>query len=366
MQPKKSIHFNGLNGIRAICALAVVVSHSSLSLSLIGLETGKIFGLAAYGVTAFFALSGFLITYLLIEEKSASKTISVKKFYIRRLLRIWPLYFGYMIIALLADIFIFNFTDFSAIGFYLFFFPNIPFSYEIVGMKTFVPIYLLGHFWSLGVEEQFYAFYPWLIKGFKKLFNVLLFMFLIVLILKLTAKYISYKTANPFWYSWADNTRFDAMAIGGFGAWLYKYRLSFVLILINSKIIQFFITGIIVLVLINMVKIPNSLSHMLVAGVAVIAIYYAHLFEKPCINLRNRYIDYFGKISFGIYVYHPLAIGLIGLLLKGLEFPPTFKIPVYFIAIILLTILFASLSFRYFENYFLKLKSRYSIVKSKD
>lgn len=365
-QPKKSIHFKGLNGIRAICALAVVFSHSSLSLSLIGLKTGKYFGLAAYGVTAFFALSGFLITYLLIEEKAANTTVSVKNFYIRRVLRIWPLYFGYMAIALFANIFIFSFTDFSSIAYYLLFFPNIPYSYEIVGMKTVVPIYLLGHFWSLGVEEQFYAFYPWLIKMFKKLTNVLLFMFLIVLAVKLAAKYFSYKTGNPFWYAWADNTRFDAMAIGGFGAWVYKYRLSFVLTLIKSKIIQFFVSAIIALVLVNMLKIPNSLSHMLVAVVTVMSIYYAHQTENPYINLRNPYIDYVGKISFGIYVYHPLAIGLTGLLMKGLVFSPVFKIPIFFVAIILLTMIFASLSFKYLENYFLKLKYNYAVVKSRD
>ena len=366
MLQQKSVHFNGLNGIRAICALAVVISHSSLSLTLVGIEAGRILGLAAYGVTAFFALSGFLITYLLIEEKTSHGRISVKKFYIRRMLRIWPLYFGYMLIAILLDIFVFHFTDFSSIGFYLFFFPNIPFSYEMVGMKTFVPIYLLGHFWSLGVEEQFYAFYPWLIKFFKKLFIVLISMFMLVFAIKLVTKFLSYKTANPFWYSWVDNTRFDVMAIGGMGAWFYKYRLPLVTQLVKSRIIQLLVTIIILLVLINMLEIPNSLAHMVVAGVTVMAIYYAHLFQKPYINLRNRRIDYLGKISFGIYVYHPLSIAFTGLLMKGLVFSPIFKIPLFIITIILFTILLAGLSYRYYENYFLKLKFNYAVVKSKD
>ena len=367
MQPQKGIHFNGLNGIRAICALAVVISHSSFSLSMAGIEAGPVFELAGYGVTAFFALSGFLITYLLMEEKETHDDISVKKFYIRRILRIWPLYFSYLIIALLVNIFVFHITDFSAISYYLFFFPNIPFSYEIVGMKTVVPIFLLGHFWSLGVEEQFYAFYPWLVKIFKKVFTMLACMFILVLVVKLLAKYLSYKTANPFWYSWVDNTRFDAMAIGGMGAWFYKHRLPWVMKLISSTIVKILIAVILILVLVNrLYYIPNSLSHMLLAVVTVITIYYAHLFDKPLINLRNRQIDYLGKISFGIYVYHPLAIALTGLLMKGLIFSPLLKIPVFILIIILLTILLATLSYRYFEYYFLKLKFNFAVVKSKD
>ncbi len=366
MEFKKNIHFKGLNGIRAICAFAVVISHASLSLLVIGLEPGKIFGLAAYGVTAFFALSGFLITYLLMEEKQAYEKVSVKKFYIRRILRIWPLYFGYMILAIISDIYIFNAGNFSSIGYYIFFFPNIPFSYEMAGMTTVVPIYLLGHFWSLGVEEQFYAFYPWLFRIFKNIFKVLLSMFFIVLILKLTAKYISYKTGNPFWYSWLDNTRFDAMACGGIGAYLLKYKYDWVVKLIKSKILHLITTAIIVLVFINKLAIPNSLSHIIVAVTTVVTIYYAHLLNKPYINLSNKYIDYLGKISFGVYVYHPLVIGYSALFFKNLHMPATVKTGLFFITVIVFTIGLSVLSYKYFENYFLKLKLNYAVVKNKD
>lgn len=367
MESQKSIHFNGLNGIRAICAMVVIISHSSLSLSLAGLKAGPVFELGAYGVTVFFALSGFLITYLLIQEKEFKGDISVNKFYIRRLLRIWPLYFGYMLIALLTNIFFFPKTDFSSIAFYLFFVPNIPFAYEIVGMKTYTTIYLLGHFWSLGVEEQFYAFYPWLIKLFKKNFVVIVCMFLIVVLLKLTGKFISAKTGNPFWYSLADNTRFDAMAIGGMGAWLYHNNFALVLRVVKSWLIQILVSLIIILVLLNVLKIPNTLSHMIIALITVIGIYYAHLLDKPLINLRNSKIDYLGKISFGLYVYHPLAIAISGVLIKTiLTGLPSVKIMLFIFLVLLVTIILASLSYQYFEKYFLKLKIRYAVVKSKD
>src|SRR4051812_16240676 len=103
---KKVLHFSGLNGLRAIAAIAVVFAHTTTGLYSFGLDC-FIFGkypdgnpkstlLAGFGVSIFFALSGFLITYLLLEEKR-QKEINIKNFYIRRILRIWPLYYLYFI-----------------------------------------------------------------------------------------------------------------------------------------------------------------------------------------------------------------------------------------------------------------------------
>jgi len=363
---KKDIHFNGLNGIRAICALAVVISHASFSLSMAGIKAGPVFMLASYGVTAFFALSGFLITYLLLAEKETSNAVSAKKFYMRRILRIWPLYFSYMALVLILDYAVFGITDFSSIGYYLFFVPNIPYAYDMVGLTTVAPIFLLGHFWSLGVEEQFYTFYPWLIKWFRKSLNVLLLMLVITICIKALAKLASYKTGNPFWYALADNTRFDAMAIGGLGAWLFKFRLSTVKRIAGMKLLQWLVSVVLILAMINRLLLPNTLAHMLIAVVTVLVIYYAHLFDHPLINLRKKMIDYLGKISFGLYVYHPLAIALTALWLKNTDIEPVTRIILLFSFVILLTVLFAALSYRYIERYFLKLKFNYAVVKSKD
>ena len=163
---EKTIFFKGLNGIRAIAALSVLFAHTTMMLGDFGLNA-FIFGtyddgnpkatlLAGLGVSMFFALSGFLITYLLLEEKKTGN-ISVKNFYIRRVLRIWPLYYAYMILSLLTLI---KFTDQpinSAILFYIFLAANVPF---IIGTA----IDFISHYWSLGVEEQFYSFWPWLIR----------------------------------------------------------------------------------------------------------------------------------------------------------------------------------------------------------
>lgn len=94
-------YFPGLNGLRAIAALVVIVWHAdifivSFSLADFGLKQS---GLAGYAVNLFFVLSGFLITYLLMVEKEKTGTIDVKKFYMRRVLRIWPLYYVSILIS---------------------------------------------------------------------------------------------------------------------------------------------------------------------------------------------------------------------------------------------------------------------------
>lgn len=147
-----NIYFSGLNGIRAIASIAVVISHITLALGTFGLDpfvfgkakdgTPKGLLLAGYGVTMFFVLSGFLITYLLQVEKQKND-INIYKFYMRRILRIWPLYYLYMLIVFVWITMMQSGAPFSTWFFYLFYMANIPF---MMGSS----IGLLAHYWSLG------------------------------------------------------------------------------------------------------------------------------------------------------------------------------------------------------------------------
>src|SRR5437763_8821633 len=151
----KVFHLKGLNGLRVIAALVVIGCHTSQRLGYHFLDEAS-----SYGVTIFFALSGFLITLLLIKERERTNTISLKNFYIRRTVRIWPLYFLYIGLSLAVMYFVFAETyHFSSILPYLVFIPN----YTIVFGK---PVPIIWHFWSLGVEEQFYLFWPFLLSLF--------------------------------------------------------------------------------------------------------------------------------------------------------------------------------------------------------
>ena len=159
-----TFHLKGLNGIRAIAALSVVITHVVQGLEMFGLPRMRGLEIAGYGVTMFFTLSGFLITYLLLLEKEKYKDVNIKQFYIRRILRIWPLYYLYLLLSLVA-LFIYDSQVLNGnVIFYVLLLANVPF---ILGVQ--IPV--IGHFWSLGVEEQFYLFWPWVVKKSKKLFK---------------------------------------------------------------------------------------------------------------------------------------------------------------------------------------------------
>jgi len=244
---KKTIYLPGLNGIRAIAAIAVVISHITLSLKDFGLNP-HIFGtysdgnprtldLAGYGVSMFFALSGFLITYLLFKEKEINQ-VNIKKFYLRRILRIWPLYYTYFFICFIIY-FIFN-VDFSQKSslYYLFYSANIPF--VLGGTLPF-----LAHFWSLGVEEQFYMFWPWINK--LRLKQITIFSILSIILLIGAKTYLHIFTPDTILERFIHVTRFHCMMIGALGAVVYYNKSAFILKIATNKIVQLICWGIIFL-----------------------------------------------------------------------------------------------------------------------
>ncbi|QEC41955.1 acyltransferase family protein [Pseudobacter ginsenosidimutans] len=100
-QPKT--YFKGLNGLRFIAAFLVLMLHAELirvKYGLFNLKDYSLFNCGHLAVEFFFVLSGFLITYLLLEEDRDTGTINIKSFYMRRVLRIWPLYYIILIIGL--------------------------------------------------------------------------------------------------------------------------------------------------------------------------------------------------------------------------------------------------------------------------
>jgi peptidoglycan/LPS O-acetylase OafA/YrhL len=348
----ETIHFKGLNGIRAISALVVVVAHISISLKWFNLQKLVPSDLAGFGVTIFFTLSGFLITYLLLKEKETYQTISISKFYIRRILRIWPIYFLYIILVLLITHPIYNQT---ALFQYLFFVPNIPY---VFGNE----INNLEHYWSLGVEEQFYLFWPLVFLFSKKIERSLGIILCIYLGLKLYLNIYFGSYSLP--YSFIYVTRFSCMAIGGIGAFLY-YKKNKNIILFCNKYIEFFIWIVFGLVAFNRFHIFSVIDHELIS-ILTCGLIFIQISNKGVISLDNKVFNYLGKISFGMYVYHPLIIYLLSLILCNLEISNILKYIVIYVLVILFTIAIAHISYYYFEKYFLNLKNKFSQIKSEN
>ena len=302
---KNIIYLPGLNGIRAIAAIAVVISHITLSFKKFGLapyvfgsyEDGnpRTLDLAGYGVSMFFALSGFLIIYLLWIEKD-NQPIQIKKFYLRRILRMWPLYYTYMALCLIAYLIFSIEYNIDSLYYYIFYVANIPF--VIGGTLPF-----LAQFWSLGVEEQFYMFWPWVNKLKKK--DIILFVISVV-ILSISVKiYLHILTPNSLLESAIHVTRFHCMLIGAFGAILYENDSKLFIKIITSKVIQLVSWGVMILVAINKFHIASFLDNEILTLITVVIIIdqitkkgLIHLGVCRAYSFKALRIEYSGARSF--------------------------------------------------------------------
>ncbi len=358
------IYLPGLNGLRAIAAISVVLSHTIHALAQFNLNPyllgtnndGGTQGLllAGFGVSIFFALSGFLITYLLLLEKEKA-SIDIPKFYLRRILRIWPLYYLYLLLAVITVLYYDLYFNRSSLLLYVFYSANIPF---ILG----ITLPFLAHYWSLGVEEQFYLFWPWIVK-FSKSKLLWVIAFLIVFL-------VSAKLILHFYYSGslADSfllvSRFHCMMIGAFGAVLYYSKNALFLKFADTKLTQIGCWIILVLVGLNKFHIASVIDNELISMVTVLLIVGQINCTNRIVNLENNFFDFLGKISYGIYVVHPLVIFFLAKLLMPLVLPDFIKYFLVFFSTVGGTVFIAFLSYNYYEKYFLTFKQKFSIVPS--
>jgi peptidoglycan/LPS O-acetylase OafA/YrhL len=359
----KTIYFPGLNGLRAYAAIAVVMYHISLALSVFNLDP-YIFGtndkgrptelmMGPRGVSIFFALSGFLITYLLQAEKE-EKDINIKKFYFRRILRIWPLYYLYLSIAIVLSVILglaFNFND---IFYYVFFAANIPLALNTANI-------FLSHYWSLGVEEQFYLFWPVINKKTKYTLATTIILIVVLMSLKYVVPVLYPKSniARVF-----DMVKFQCMMIGAAGALIYKSNNKIFLKITDNKLVQSLCWITIFLVTINKFHIASIIDNEIISVVATVIIIGQIGIENRIFNLEIKVLDFLGRISYGIYVIHPLIIYLFSKFLGHIDIYTPAKYALVYTSILATTIILAYVSFTYFEQYFLRLKKRFEVIKS--
>ena len=372
MNKLKKIYFPNLNGLRFIAAFLVIIHHIEQFKSLLGLENiwsnASILIIGKLGVILFFVLSGFLITYLLLMEEKNTNTISIRHFYIRRLLRIWPLYYLITILSLFVFPYIpfleltnTLFTDeYSLIKIFLFigFLPNLA-------LILFSPVPYLSQSWSVGVEEQFYLIWPVLMKKAKNkiklLYGVIIFYLVVKIGLYAFIKIIDSNTVLRIVYNFISSFSIDCMAIGGILAYYLFYQHKYLKFLF-SKYTQY--TCYLTLILFISLGIRISYFHYEFFAVLFgIIILNLASNKESIISLENKVFNYLGKISYGLYMFHPLAIviSLKALMLIGIDN----GFLQYFISIIV-TILISGFSYEYYESYFIRKKLKYSKILSGD
>lgn len=381
------VHFPGLNGLRFLAALSVIIGHVELIKSDYGIynfkKTIPFFDKTAghLGVILFFVLSGFLITYLLLAEKRKFGKVSVKKFYIRRVLRIWPLYFLILLIVFLlfplisrdpASLAFFRSDHIgTSLILYVFFLPNLAYQ---LGM--WAP--LGAHLWSIGVEEQFYLTWPVLVNSFRKwILPILIIIFVGVSLIPHAAGFLlTHFSFGPglteFIRQFAlffQLSKFNAMALGGIMAWLFFEKKQMLLNIFHNRMVELivFTMGFGLWIIGFVPPVFADEFYSLLFGIIILNVATS---PKPLIRLENRIFDYLGKISYGLYMYHWLAIVLIIYLLRNiypaLELPENalwYNLIIYPMAIAA-TIGLSSLSYELYEKWFLNLKQRFTKIKS--
>ena len=356
----------GLNGLRAIAALSVVIQHTGMFLGLFGYVHASRFnhlllsGHAA--VLLFFVLSGFLITYLLLQEQAATDTINLKKFYLGRFLRIAPLQ---LLIVGLSFLMFLGF--YGVISFYhepthplstfllLIFMPNVAGLFDGVVNGA-------GHLWSLGAENEFYLVWPLLLLGFRKwsvrmmlmvvIFKVTLDLLLAFVVADMTSNYWIGKLAQ-----FLGVFPIEAMAIGGIGAWLIFNRKANILNVIFHPIFQLVTyLSLVGIIYSNSVGMPHYVDTYFVPLVFFSLILNVSCNPRSILKLENSLFDYLGKISYGIYMFHPIVVFLIIWYLRQEALKNSWFVVLVYALTVTITILLSELSFKYFESPIMRLK----------
>jgi peptidoglycan/LPS O-acetylase OafA/YrhL len=318
------------------------------------------FGAGAYGVDLFFALSAYLITSLLLRERSASGVLDVRGFYLRRILRIWPLYLAFVAFA----------TAFAMLvpG------QHLPLKYVIgysllAGNWIYVFYGLPASFavplWTVSIEEQFYLAWPLALRK-ASIRTIAIVAVGILLVANAWRVCLAMSAAPVERIEYSTFTRLDPIAFGILIA-LFGYKLprlsrwSRVVLLCGGvatwiAVYAFTVTG-------NTQRFTTwqmALGHPFTA-LASAAVLLATLGAQHSF-FRNPILLYLGKISYGLYVLHEFAhfcaIRLV---------PASTPIAVLAQSIVglILTILLASASYRWLESPFLRLKERFAHVQSR-
>ena len=325
---RKPAHLPGLDGLRGIAILAVLLHHFSTPNYPAGIPGGvhgavvkfvyRIFDLGWWGVDLFFALSGFLITGILIDAKGADGFF--RNFYARRSLRIFPLYYGVLF-------FLFAVCPLLALAA-----PGIAHGGLMTLSRDLAPkqlwLWLYGtnvktaldasgwtfgrltHFWSLAVEEHFYLVWPFVVFAcsLRRLEQVCLAVAIGSVLARVGFLLGGMK---PEYIYVLTPCRLDGLALGGWVAALCRRPGAVEALLpVSRRVFQ--VAGIASVVLLMSLSRYRFNGGMIVGGLALLAVTCAACLPAAAVTtggwLCHPVLQTLGKYSYGIYVLHPFVV----------------------------------------------------------
>jgi len=355
-----------LDGLRFYAFLGVYLCHSlpyeptlyrSLHLPLPWLW-GAIVKAGAAGVDLFFALSAFLITSLLLKERQETGGISLRHFYLRRILRIWPLYFLVIALGIVLSHTMSN--------------QSLPW-YYVAGYLLFVgnwvhavfgrPESIVFPLWTVSIEEQFYLIWPVMVKMLERRGMIISGILLFLLATVCRIGFVLGGISGGYIY-YGSTARCDSIALGILLA-LFADRLPRLTSGVRFLLVTGGIIGWIVASEwltdqpgpISMREVPGRLIIALAAGSILYGCLYSH--SKL---LTGSWVVHLGKVSYGLYLLHLAGI----LIAKGILHPASGVAQLAAKALgFVVTIVLAFASYRWVESPFLRLKDRFARVLSR-
>ncbi len=318
--------FEGISSLRFLAALAVVISHIELlkwenAYPNLYKYHSTVSELGSAAVLFFFVLSGFLISYLLIKEKEQNQTIAIKKFYYRRIFRIWPVY---LLCVLFVFLFFSKIEMFDVIALkygydlsglywpqfllYVLFVPNLAFSF-------YGPFPHIGQAWSIGVEEQFYFIWPIVFKKMKMTFKVLVLLIIGLIVIKFiyfiffSFLPINHATAFDLIKSFIVMSKIESMMIGGAFAMLLINNASILKYVYHpvSEILSYIISILILYFYPQLGVFQNGIYLVQSILFAIIILNVASN-SRPVFRFNFPILEKLGNYSYALYMVHMIVI----------------------------------------------------------
>jgi peptidoglycan/LPS O-acetylase OafA/YrhL len=335
---------------------AALYAHNGLPIWLSQLVTSFILA-GGYGVDLFFCLSAYLITELFVREVDLRGTVNIKAFYVRRALRLWPLYFVFLFLAyfVVGRVIQDDSLPLKYFTAFLLFVGN-----WAVALWGYPPS-VAAPLWSVSIEEQFYLLWPVVIVllGVRRLRAIAFSMLALATASRLALAVLG--VAHPG--VWANTfARLDPFALGALLSVMLRGgvpRLSgFVRVALGAL-------GLGAITAVAALKDAYSgyaalLTYPIVA-LSVASITGAMLGSKLK-TLQHPVLVYLGRISYGLYVFHVLAIRVLDVALPGGGVRTLIRIGGAFLS----TVLMAAISYQALEKPFLRLKQRFTYVRSRE
>ena len=362
-------HFPALDGLRGLAVLSVFFYHyggGKHSGNAVARGIGFLCSLGWTGVTLFFLLSGFLITGLLWDAKGEAHWL--RNFYIRRALRIWPLYYGTLLALLIWPLFDRRYHFYRVAGvvaIHAAFLQNVP-RFNWRWLQVPVPFWL-EHYWTLAVEEQFYLLWPMLLLLARTRRQALL-LCVATIMFSIGFGYYNLSLALPvaLWHSLPVHA--GELGLGGGLALSYRgdhwpevKRWMQILGLVGAVV---FLGGMVLLPYWGGTVVFEHTWGLLAVSLAFGGLLSSVLDGGAIARMGSRlWLRWLGGISFGAYIFHLLAVRAYNDLVHRItgehDGQMLFDLT-RMVVVAAITLTVAWVSFQFYERPFLKLKERFA------